>query len=546
MTVRLPDGSQMGPPGTIISDSEAARRPDDAPALELSGLISDQVLDLAGGWRNAWRTEMRGPHGEWIKGMGDTSFRPSAITRSFLSNSIARAGREDAPDEADALSAALDAYGKGDIDGALSRMADAMVVNRLADDGGGTRVAGYTAIIKRLKKEQPAPPRSLPGTPNGGLTKDDVSDKILLAYRQESDTKAKSYLNIASADWDAEDYKGAADTIRLAAAQKMLHRDYAAGSMYNKLADFIDTNWGPNGTIEANRSAMQAFLNKEAPKVPFLVGGGKEIWSGQIHTFPNTGTRLLGDLDWNGNMRVREDVAAGINEAMSHPGAPISRPQDFTVPLHELIHGVVPEDQPDRSGDMAAYQHPAEADIEEGFTELGTTQHMDQYMQQIGISTRPASTRDVGGGDLMIPAGDLAQQVNNPKTISEGEGWGHYPQETSAALDWVQNVAEADGRPNDYAYMTRLTDEINQQGTAGKSLTMARQIMRTEVKGADARLTADDRSQAQILNQTRQAIIDNWKVGGSIVAAATSARQEARQSAHQIAQEKLMGERSAA
>jgi hypothetical protein len=460
MTVRLPDGSQLGPAGTIISDSQAARRPDDAPALELSGLISDQVLDLAGGWRNAWRTEMRGPHGEWVKGMG--------------------------------------------------------------------------AVAQRL------------GTPNGGLSREGISDKILTAWKQESDPKTRQYLNLASASWDAGDVTKATGQIRLAAAQRTMNRDYAAGGMYNKLADFIDSNWGPNGTVEANRSAMQAFLDKEAPKVPFLVGGGKEVWSGQIHTFPDTGTRLLGDLDWKGNMRVREDVAAGINEVMSHPGAPISRPQDFTVPLHELIHGVIPEDQPDRSGDMAAYQHPAEADIEEGFTELGTTQHMDQYMQQIGISARPASTRDVGGGDLIIPAGDLADQVNNPETIKEGEGWGHYPQETSAALDWVQNVAEADGRPGDYGYMTRLTDEINQQGTAGKSLTMAKQIMRTEVKGADARLTADDRSQAQILNQTRQAIIDNWKVGGSIVAAATSARQEARQSAHQIAQEKLMGERSAA
>jgi hypothetical protein len=81
------------------------------------------------------------------------------------------------------------------------------------------------------------------------------------------------------------------------------------------------------------------------------------------------------------------------------------------VVLHELIHSVVPEGE-DYKDHEDAYQDPDTADIEEGFTELGTTHHAAEYFDKIGIGGRPTFTSAQDELGNLVPNPGYSRRVS--------------------------------------------------------------------------------------------------------------------------------------
>jgi hypothetical protein len=309
----------------------AARAIGNTKLVESANTITDQI-ELAGGWRNAWRTELRGPHGEWIKGItsqaGDTEHLSIAGLRKKVTTYLTTTNAEPAPAEPEVL-------------GAISR--------------------------------------------------------------------------------------GAA-------------------------------------------------------LVPGLLGGGRELWNGTADTVPaKSWPDFFAEMEWDGTMKLRDDVAAGIKDVMDNPGKSVESPHSFEVILHELIHADI-EHGPYQAH-QAAYQNEENAAIEEGFTELGAIQHAPEWLNGMGIGDRKVPPF-VGPGETSETRTDVAGYARNlqdPEKINTGRSWGHYARETRSAYQWALEVANAEGGLHGDALRKRageLADEINRQGTRDKVPTMAIQVAR--------------------------------------------------------------------
>lgn len=101
---------------------------------------------------------------------------------------------------------------------------------------------------------------------------------------------------------------------------------------------------------------------------------------------------------------------------------------------------------------------------------------------------------------------EYAEQIaSHPARIASG-GWGHYKWETRAAQAWVNGVARYEGLDPDYpggpglARAVELSDEVNQQGPAGKFGAMARQIMRAAGERTDIQPWRVDKLAQEIEN----------------------------------------------
>jgi hypothetical protein len=481
-------------------------------------------LDLAGGWRDAWRHEMRDAHGRW------------------------------------------------------------------------TRVPGES------------------GEAYGGQ----FSDQIL-KYHKWAHGADKQELNLASASLDAGDHEAAVAHLREAARLARANGYGNAASDYQVLAARIEQAHGENAQVHA---AVHAFTGKAAGAVPGLLGGGHEAWNGDvdISTFDANPT-LLAQINWNGKIDYRDTVAKSIQAALADPHATVADPSAFSVTLHELIHGVIPDGET-YPQHMGAYQDKNNAMIEEGFTELGTVHHMPEFLDAMGIGDRPtnvlaatkqgtlaekldpadtaravaeignvldglppddrddrvrnrlnAARRMIRSGDVTSATNYLAQamarvkhpesqaalrklamdvggiegeslhatmaeyakRLQDPERVEKGNAWGHYPQQTKAAQEWTRQIAMSEaafGPPGKLkaeaitggkgplfaARMREIADEINQQGPAGKTKAMAQQVMRSIG-------TADTQTDAGRLSElVADTIRKNWQMGSATAAYFEAAR----------------------
>lgn len=155
---------------------------------------------------------------------------------------------------------------------------------------------------------------------------------------------------------------------------------------------------------EAHAAAVK-FFGDAAQKVPGLLGGGKESFTGRVELFSKQERPWLdGVIDWNGNISYRDGLAKSLKTDQENPGSPVDDPNAYDVVLHELIHGVIPEGT--RYGDNAAeYQDENTGAIEEGFTELGTIHHAPEFLDAMGIGNRPTA---------ILSADKYGSAVDNP------------------------------------------------------------------------------------------------------------------------------------
>jgi hypothetical protein len=190
----------------------------------------------------------------------------------------------------------------------------------------------------------------------------------------------------------------AAGHIREAARLAAASGDRDTADRYEALAARVTADATDH---QGSQQAAHAFTAKAAPAVPGLLGGGHEAWNGQLDVFPQAGKpTILAEIGWDGKISMSDAVAGSIKTALADPHATVTDPAAFSVALHELIHGVTADGETYRSHSRA-YQDKNTAMIEEGFTELGTVQHMPEFLDQMGIGDRPTSMLAMtGAGDL--------------------------------------------------------------------------------------------------------------------------------------------------
>jgi 8-oxo-dGTP pyrophosphatase MutT (NUDIX family) len=239
---------------------------------------------------------------------------------------------------------------------------------------------------------------------------------------------------------------------------------------------------------EAERKGTTAgtlsdLVAKAQDIVPGLLGARDAPGIKSVRVIPEKGNAaILARMGWDNVMQVREDVAKHLVRAVSGTGGGTRQGRvassDLRGPvtiLHELIHAQGFKDwgSDGQNDNTEAYQNPAGAAIEEGFTELGATYHAPEFFQKIGIGDHYLGF----GNAPSMTAEEYARGRSTLHAIDSGLSWGHYTGATQAAMSWVSKVASAEGN-NTTTRMRELADEINREGPAGKAPTMAKQIMR--------------------------------------------------------------------
>lgn len=282
-----------------------------------------------------------------------------------------------------------------------------------------------------------------------------------------------------------------------------------------------------------NQAELQEAATKEAVNsasyMPQLLGGGahENAWNGTVNVYSSASKPgVLAELDWDGNMNVADNVAQALQtDQTSKPGSLVKYPDAHEVILHELIHGVVPS-QHSRAADEKAYQDYAQAQIEEGFTELGAIHHAPEFFRLSGLADRPTDVEKSGfaewGADgkpvkHYYTVGEEADNIADPVNIAEGNTWGHYTHQTKDAQDWVQQIALEEGygdlRPGTpgHTRVVQLADQINRQGTSEKVEAMAVQMALATVKDPKLRDSTD--FMASVTGQVEQSIKTEWAKG---------------------------------
>lgn len=392
-----------------------------------SNTIGQQFMDLS--WRDAWRTELRGRHGEWVSGTGTPAVESLRI-------------------------------------GKLLRAA-------------ATPLIGHA--------------------PQGEAYPGQFSEKLVKFWRDEKDPAANAALNRAGAYWNDGNSIGTARELRAAAAHAASANDTAR---YQDLATDIETAGHTKAELT---KAVLSEAARAKDIVPGLLGSHNEIWNGKVRIFPVAEKpETLAELDWDGTLLMQDQVAVAIKEARDHPDQPVRAPDAFEVVVHEMIHGVVP---PGSEGEnRIAYQDPtgAHADIEEGFTELGASQHAGEYFAKTGLGSRDVATTTMSG---------LAAWNAAPDALKTGNGWGHYKTETAQAFEWTSMMAQMKtGKPeNDpatSAEILHIADQVNNAGAADKPQVMAHLTI-------EDMLPADSAQAAMVTQEAASAILGEWAKGNA-------------------------------
>lgn len=308
------------------------------------------------------------------------------------------------------------------------------------------RVSAYYRAIKAID--------ALPDSGAPGGIPPHVADAVTWLLH---DAAAHSRLSESSSLLDASDAikNGHAKT----AAQALLNAAEAAdrdpdgghsrAEQYRGLANQVSP--GAVKPVPPEITAVKGFLDKTSASVPGMFGDNEAMaWDGREpgEFSQQSKPSLLADTDWTGHMRFSDEVAKHVQAALSSTG-PVEDPDALTVPLHEMIHVVLPKDSftPGQvhKDDLRAYQDPVTQAVEEGFTQLGTAQHAEEFFQKAGLADRKTM--------VMSPADTDSQEWKDAKTsvistlaATNGHLFNLRPSDSrSAALDAIQRALTALG-----------------------------------------------------------------------------------------------------
>jgi hypothetical protein len=352
-------------------------------------------VELAG-WHDAWRHEERGRGGRWVRGeggglteqlAGKPDYQPLIDRIGEVRHKIDTEGGQDAISIT--LDRAITALGNGDHVEARKqlRLAAKVARYRSRDDD----VATFNQLAKGVLDASHGKPLgdsaqhvdidhvwqelgNLASDAQMFGDDDELADQITQAQDALHDGTPEAFASAASLLDNAV-------SMALAGGNRGLAKGIATQARLIRTAR-------PQQVSESPRNVVQKFLAAKAAPALQQILGGKQQWNGRVQMvsrrdWPYT----FGELTWQRGMRLREDIAGQIADDQAHPDKPVHDPHSYEVMLHELIHGVG-TDPPDK--DMDAYQDERYGAIEEGFTELGATQHMAEFADAVGIGDRQA------------------------------------------------------------------------------------------------------------------------------------------------------------
>jgi hypothetical protein len=156
------------------------------------------------------------------------------------------------------------------------------------------------------------------------------------------------------------------------------------GLALSELAAFVEKG---AATYDGLNKGVSKIMDRGSPTVVKALGGGGEMWDGAVRTTDDNAMGwALADINPEGRVRFAETTAKQLTGDMAAKGN-VEHPAAWTVPLHELIHGVTPTGKA-VSADFFG-RDTTDQDIEEGFTELGTIAHAPEFFDALGVGDRP-------------------------------------------------------------------------------------------------------------------------------------------------------------
>jgi hypothetical protein len=368
---------------------------------QLTGHANAVGAELAGGWQDAWRYELRGPHGEWV--------------RSVSSQVIPSAG-----------------YSKRDLEGKLYQM-----VNRaMGQTGRKAQTAHLINAVDALRDDDwqraldqlyeaahEADKAMKQGRSRAGISYRKLGDAIEEHYTQVRELEnSMETLNAESArhlpDWlggGREKWDGEVTVFPQASDPSVAGTMEWGGSMRMSDSAARDTRDAISGDGPARPGSNIAVSLHE------LIHGIEEPLPSQRADRTERDDQILRLYQLRDNMSP--DAGASqhvftletINQAHP-PGEPdvsqaevdgliqrgflrrasfVNIVQDpgggsHAVPLFGRTEQAVRTDEqiPDKDRHSKAYQNPAVAKAEEGFTELGTVHHMTDWLDSAGAGGR--------------------------------------------------------------------------------------------------------------------------------------------------------------
>jgi hypothetical protein len=188
---------------------------------------------------------------------------------------------------------------------------------------------------------------------------------------------------------------------------------------------------------------------------------------------------VQGEMSWAGQMNLRQDIAEKIRDDVAHPDQPISDPMPYQVVLHELIHGVLPQNET-YPQQMRAYQNETTAQIEEGFTELGAIHHAPEFFDKVGVGSRttpflkPGGTEDpahVAARDQLVAA--MRDEVG--KLIADGRP--PHAQAAARLSDAAMGVQTGIGKNSDTLIAIREVAQLGDPAAAAAGKRLQDQLM---------------------------------------------------------------------
>ena len=461
-------------------------------------MIRYPVTELS--WQDAWMHEPRDAHGRWSRTPGEAV--PSAEAypgqhQDAILREWRKAENPDVKQHLNLASAALDA-GKPitaafqlRLAGGVARKAgDAETANRLRDlaaqiTGDDERKAADEAAARDLTAKAAV---AVPGLLGGGKMEWNGQVDVFPPGSHDKE----NFHTLAFIDWNGKISMDAGEAAKirdaLAEPGKPV-RDPAAFSV--TLHELIHGTVGGQREEDAKawaalnpwvQGVAEAFTELDKRNVS---AGRTPTLHGLDEVYRENPTLAPHHVEWAAEQGLikKESGSSGVYDTDTGEYRQLPPKWMLTAKARAMIP---PEER--YNAHQRAYQDKRNADIEEGFTELGTVHHMPEFADAVGIGGRETNIL-AADREGHATVAEYARRLQDPQRIEEGNAWGHYGWQTAAAQRWVRAMAKAEGKkPGGKPFQRRvveLSDEINREGAAGKVPAMVRQVMRA-AKKADA------------------------------------------------------------
>lgn len=232
-----------------------------------------------------------------------------------------------------------------------------------------------------------------------------------------------------------------------------------------------------------NIGAAQEFANR----VLHPSGDVKSTYSGRIAIFQPEGKRALiqGAMGWDGTMMLNHDVASHLEHDMAWPKSDVIDVEDYDTLFHEMLHSY--SDATSRE-DKNSFNVISLAEMEEGFTTIGSSGHLEDFLKSQGLNSRDTTYNEpvwqhgtaIGVVPKHMTVAEAAKRRASVSDIRNGRS-PVYTKLAKKAQNIVDHISDLEGKKGKLAKDRRslqLADEINRAGVAHKRDVIASLIMR--------------------------------------------------------------------